>query len=265
MQYILIPVIIVAVIAVIAGLGLSIAAVLLAVPKNEKAEAVEKLLPGANCGACGFSGCAGYAEALAEGKAENGLCAPGGSSAAAAISECLGIATASFDKKVALVRCVGTFDNTSNKMEYAGKQSCMAAIQHFGGVSECLYGCMGLGDCVDVCKFDAISVCNGVAHVDPENCTACGMCVKACPRGVIDIVRADSKNVVRCNNTERGVVAKKACKAACIGCMLCVKACPEDAVKVENFLARVDNEKCTGCGKCTEVCPSKCIGSVLKS
>ena len=156
MSQLWVPVVIVVVIGLIAGLGLAIASILLAVPKDEKAEAIEEMLPGANCGACGFSGCSGYAKALAHGEAKPGLCAPGGAEVAKTVSQYLGLADVAVEAKVAVVKCLGSYDNTSDKMEYEGIQSCTAAAQLAGGVSSCRYGCMGMGDCVQACAYGAI-------------------------------------------------------------------------------------------------------------
>lgn len=263
MNSIILAVIIVAAIGIIAGLGLAIASILLAVPVNEKQKAIEEVLPGANCGACGFSGCSGYAQALADGKAENGLCSPGGADAAAAIAELLGQEASAVSYKTALVHCLGTYDNTTDKMDYEGLQSCAAAMQHFGGVGSCAYGCMGLGDCAAACEYGAIKICNGVANINPELCKGCSKCIKACPKHLISFVPLKKSSVVRCSNCDKGGETRKVCKIGCIGCMRCVKACEHDAVHVENFLARIDPEKCVGCGKCNEVCPNKCIGELI--
>lgn len=263
MTSIILAVAIVAAIGLIAGIGLSVASAVFAVETDERTEAVLENLPGANCGACGYSGCAGYAKALADGTAQNGLCAPGGQEAAEKISQLLGLGSVSMEKKTAVVRCVGTLDNTTNKMDYNGIQSCKAASQHFGGVSSCRYGCMGIGDCVNVCDFNAVSVCNGVAHVDPELCRACGKCVSACPKSLIVLVPVSQAKIVRCRNMDKGGATRKTCKSGCIGCMQCAKACPQNAVTVENSIAVVDVEKCTGCGACKDICPSKCITDII--
>jgi electron transport complex protein RnfB len=259
MEGILLAVAIVAGIGLIAGLGLAIASALMAVPKDERAEAVLEVLPGANCGACGYSGCSGYATALARGEAQPGLCSPGGADVAAKIAETLGVAAGDVEYKTALVHCMGSYDNTSDKMQYQGISSCAAAAQLFGGVGSCSYGCMGLGDCMNACEYGAITVCNGVASIDPAACRGCSQCVKACPKRLITFVPLKKQAVVRCSNCDKGGEARKACKAACIGCMRCVKACEAGAVQVEHFLARVDPQKCTACGKCAEVCPQGCI------
>ncbi|MBQ6569045.1 MAG: RnfABCDGE type electron transport complex subunit B [Clostridia bacterium] len=264
MSSIIIPIIIVSAIGLLAGIGLSVASAVFAVPTDERAEAVLEILPGANCGACGYSGCAGYAKALADGTAKNGQCAPGGQACAEKISELLGIGGTSVEQKVAVVRCVGTLDNTTNKMDYDGLASCAAAMQHFGGVSSCRYGCMGIGDCAAVCDFNAISVCNGVAHIDPTLCRGCGKCMAACPKKLIELVPFKDAKIVRCRNMDKGGATRKICKSGCIGCMQCQRNCPAGAVKVENSVAVVDVEKCIGCGLCSEVCPSKCITDIIK-
>lgn len=259
MNQLWIPIVIVAVIGLIAGLGLAIASILMAVPKDEKAEDIEAMLPGANCGACGYSGCSGYAKALAHGEAQPGLCAPGGAEVAKMVSQYLGLADVDVEAKVAVVHCLGSYDNTSDKMEYEGIQTCAAAAQLAGGVSSCRYGCMGLGDCVRSCAYGAIDVCNGVARVEPSRCKGCSMCVKACPKQLISLVPLKKQAVVRCDNCDKGAMTNKVCKVGCIGCMKCQKVCEAGAVKVEHFHATVDPEKCIGCGKCVEACPRHCL------
>ena len=257
---ILIPVLLVAAIGLIAGAGLSIASVVMAVKTDEKAEVIRECLPGANCRACGYSGCDGYAAALSNGEEkQTGLCAPGGPDAAKAIAEVLGVEAGDVARKTALVHCHGTCEKTSDKMEYHGVGSCLAATQLFGGKGQCSYGCIGFGDCVKVCEFDAVRVCDGVAVVNPGRCAACAKCVEACPKHLISLVPAQKGAVVRCSSHEKGAKVRKDCAAGCIGCMKCVKACAFDAIHVENFLAAVDAEKCTACGKCAGECPQSCI------
>lgn len=261
MNEILFPILLVAGIGLVLGLGLAIASKVMAVPVDEKAETITEVLPGANCGACGFSGCAGYAAALSAGKTEEtNLCAPGGTPTATKIAEILGTAPSAVLPTVAVVHCMGNSTNSEDKMTYKGVSSCRMASQLFGGAKECTYGCLGLGDCVDACEFDAIHICDGVARISTIACHSCKACVKACPKGLITMLPLNvTQAAVLCKNHEKGAVARKHCKAACIGCMKCVKACEHDAIKVENFLATVDAEKCVGCGKCHEVCPIGCI------
>ncbi len=261
MTEIIFPVALVAGIGLLLGLGLAVASKIMAVPVDEKAEAIQEILPGANCGACGYSGCSGYASALSSGKeTATNLCAPGGSDAAKKVAEIMGTAPAFVLPAAAVVLCGGSRQNAEDKMIYKGVNSCRMATQLFGGAKECTYGCLGLGDCVDACEYDAIRICDGVARISPIACHSCKACLKTCPKGLIHMLPLGvPKASVLCNNHEKGAVARKHCKTACIGCMKCQKVCEAGAVKVENFCAVVDTEKCTGCGKCTEVCPVGCI------
>lgn len=255
---IILPIIIVAVIGIILGVGLSLACVLMHVPSNKKIRDVRATLPGANCGACGYSGCDGYAEAVAKGEAAPNKCTPGGETTAKALSELLGVEVDTVPK-TAVVACDGSCEHVHNEHLYSGINSCKAASMMYGGPSSCKFGCVGIGDCVKVCPYNCITVENGVAVIDRCKCVGCGMCASVCPKGIIKLHNADYNYTVKCSNTEKGAVAKKNCSAACIGCTKCEKVCEFDAVKVNNFLAVIDDEKCTGCGKCAEACPSKCI------
>ncbi len=158
-----------------------------------------------------------------------------------------------------MVHCNGTPEHTSQKMDYKGIPSCAAASMMSGGTQTCQYGCLGFGDCVNVCEYDAIHIVNGVAVVNPEKCTACTMCVKECPKNLIRLVTLKEQAVVRCNSQDKGNITNKACKVGCIACMKCVKACEYDAIKIENFRAIIDPDKCTACGACVDVCPKDCI------
>ena len=234
MNEILLPVLIVAGIGLLCGLGLAIASIVMAVPKDEKAEAIEEILPGANCGACGYSGilpgancgacgysgCAGYAKALSSGEAPVGLCSPGGAAVAAATAELLGVAAGEVEYKTALVHCMGSHDNTTDRMKYQGIGSCAAAVQLYGGISSCSFGCMGLGDCAAVCEYDAIKVCNGVASIDPTRCKGCSKCVQACPKHLISFVPLKPQAVVRCSNCDKGGVTRKG-GVTCMKCKVC--------------------------------------------
>ncbi len=254
----LLPAAIVGGIGLIAGVGLAIASAVMAVPVDEKATAIEEILPGANCGACGYSGCSGYAKALSEGKAKPGLCAPGGDATAAQIGEILGQKVDVMEKKTAVVHCIGTESNVANVREYQGIQSCAASAQLYGGPSACSFGCLGFGDCAAACPYNAITVCSGVASINPAVCRACGLCVKTCPRSIISIEPL-GKAVPHCSNHDKGGETRKICKTGCIGCMRCVKACTTGAVTISTFCAIVDSTKCTSCGECVKVCPNHVI------
>ncbi len=262
MNIILIAIIIVGLIGIISGIILAVASIIMAVPKDEKAEALLEVLPGANCGACGYSGCEGYASAMSKGEAELGLCSPGGTECVEACGKILG-KTASLVAKTALVHCMGSFEYTENKMEYDGIQSCSAVSFLAGGISSCRYGCMALGDCVRACEYGAVSICNGVAIINPLLCKGCSLCVAACPKGLIDLVPLKKQAIVRCNNCDKGAGVVKICKIGCIGCMKCTKVCEFDAITVTNFKASIDSDKCTGCGKCVDSCPRKLITMLL--
>jgi Na+-translocating ferredoxin:NAD+ oxidoreductase subunit B len=246
-------------IGLLSGLILAIASIVMAVPKDQKAEDIRAMLPGANCGACGFSGCDGYAKAMAAGEAKPGLCTVGGAKVADAIASYLGVASAAAEPHVSVVHCLGSNDNTSDKVEYEGIESCAAAAQLAGSPTSCRYGCIGLGDCVSACDYNALSIRNGVAMVDAKNCVACGMCVKTCPKHLLSLIPVKKQAVVLCSSCDKGSVVSKVCKAGCIGCMRCEKTCQHDAIHVTNFLASVDPEKCVGCGECVGVCPRHVI------
>lgn len=261
---ILTAVLVVAVIGAVAGIGLSVASVVMAVPVDEKAEKIREVLPGANCGACGYSGCDAYAKALADGAKTITLCAPGGADVAQKIGEILGVQAGEIKAKSAVVRCKGNCDNVSNNFVYDGIESCAMAAQLSGGPSACKYGCIGLGDCVKACEYGAIKVCNGVAVVDKSLCKACKKCVAACPKGLIKVVDvSEPKPYVYCMNNDKGAVTRKDCKAGCIGCMKCKKVCENDAIEVTNNLARIHLSRCVNCGKCIEVCPNHCIEKII--
>lgn len=259
MNPILLAILLVGGIGLIAGAGLAIASVLMAVPRDEKAEQIESLLPGANCGACGYSGCAGYAAALAKGEAKAGLCAPGGKAAADAIAAVLGQSAVAVARKTAVVRCMGSAaPDGQPPVQYTGIPSCAAAAQL--DVNACRYGCLGFGDCAAVCPEQAIRVCTGpagvpAAQVNPARCVACGLCTQACPRRLIAVVPAEHQAMVRCANCDKGAQTRKTCVHGCIGCGKCAKVCESGAIRLENNLAQIDPAQCTACGKCGEACP----------
>ncbi len=262
MNPILLAVLIVAILGMVLGLLLAIASIIMAVPVDEKAVAIEEVLAGANCGACGYSGCAGYAAALAAGECEDTtLCSPGGSACAKSIAEIMGVSAGDSTPMTAVVLCHGTEANAGTFMDYHGDLSCKTASQLFGGGKACSFGCLGLGDCEEACPFDAIHVNeSGLAEVDSEKCRACKICINVCPKGVIELAPLyKHEAVVYCQNKNKGGETRKQCKVGCIGCMKCQKTCQHDAIHVENFKASVDYAKCTGCGECAEACPVKCI------
>lgn len=255
-------------------LGLLLAVVLYIVAKKFKVEEdpriddVEAIMPGANCGGCGFAGCRAFAENAVKSSTLDGLfCPVGGNEVMKKVAERLGMAVAEKAPMVAVVRCHGTCDNRPTTNFFDGASSCKVQNSLYAGDTDCRYGCLGHGDCVAVCPFDAIKINprTRLPEVDDEKCTACGSCVKACPKGIIELRNKGSKNrrvFVSCVNKDKGAVAKKACAVACIGCMKCLKVCPFDAIKVENNLSYIDFNKCKLCRKCFDVCPTKAIWAV---
>ena len=196
---------------------------------------------------------AAAAVAVAAGPAEGGAAAAEGAAAV------MGVSAGETAVVNAVVGCQGANEICKKKYEYEGISSCRAAHGLFNGPYACPFGCLGFGDCVKVCQFDAIHVENGLAKVDPAKCTGCGMCKDACPQKIIWMHSSKDKPVVLCANHEKGAITHKECSLGCIACMKCEKNCPEQAIKVNNFLARIDYDKCTGCGKCVEVCPKHVI------
>ena len=255
---IILPVIIVTVIGLIVGLGLSLASKFMAVPTDEREEKIKECLPGANCGACGFSGCDGYAAAIASGDAAPDLCAPGGSGTAAKLAEVLGVEIDTVSKK-AHIACGGTPENTTSKYAYSGMMSCSAAnLVHLGPL-ECEYGCIGFGDCAAACPFGAITVTNGRPIVCEDKCVGCGKCISACPKSLISLKPENAPTVIRCSNKSKGAAVAKTCKVSCIACKQCEKVCENGAIRIKDNLAQIDHSLCDGCGKCKEVCKRKVI------
>ena len=246
-------------IGLVCGVVLTVASKVMAVKEDERIPLVRECLPGANCGACGFAGCDGYAKAIVEEGAAVNLCVPGGADAASKIGSLLGVDSGTVEAKAAVVRCRGDLDATSVKMEYQGLEGCSAAKLLFGGTGVCTFGCLGFGDCEKACTYGAIEIRNGLAHIDICKCKGCGACAKACPNKLISVMPESVKVAVTCSNTEKGAVTRKKCTNGCIGSKKCEKECPSQAITVENNLARIDASKCTGCGHCAEVCVSGCI------
>lgn len=257
---ILIPVLICFIIALVCAVILTVTSKLFAVKEDEKFVQIRDCLPGANCGACGYSGCDGYAKALSSGECDaSNLCVPGGDGAAKEIASILGVEAGDVVEKVAYVACNGNCDVAKRKYEYHGRQSCHLAKMSYSGDKFCTFACLGYGDCVEACPQNAIDVENGVAKVDPQSCIGCGICVRTCPNGVINLIEDTSRVAVLCSNHDKGAVTRKACTNGCIACGKCEKTCPHGAIKVENNLAVIDYEKCTGCGACVKACPIGCI------
>ncbi len=261
MKLILLAIILVVLVGLIASLILSYASKVFAVKEDETFIALRAELPGANCGGCGFAGCDDYAHAICN-DPENtpcNKCSVGGPSVAAKLASILGTEAGASEKTAARVLCQGNKDNCKSLYTYTDMTSCKAAKSLFGGSKACPNACLGLGDCVKACQFDAIHVVNGVATVNEDVCTSCQACIKTCPQHIIVLRPVKNLVTVKCSNTQKGGDTMKACKVGCIGCMKCVKVCPKEAITVENFLSRIDPEKCVSCGLCAKECPTGAI------
>lgn len=232
------------------------------VEKDQREADLRAMLPGVNCGACGYKGCDDYAKALADGSAKPNLCVPGAATVAEELADYLGVVPEVPKDVVAFVHCNGNCEVAKTDFIYDGIVSCAAATALFGGQYVCKYGCLGFGDCAKACPNDAICIEDGIAHVDTSRCLGCRICTAACPKGIISMVPQETRTVVMCASHDKGAEARKACANACIACRKCEKTCEAGAIKVKDNLAVIDYEICTFCGKCAEVCPTHCIKDV---
>ncbi|MBR3501025.1 MAG: RnfABCDGE type electron transport complex subunit B [Bacteroidales bacterium] len=259
-------------IAVLAGLGLILALLLFLLAKKFKVEEdprideVEKVMPGANCGGCGFAGCRAFADSAVKApNLDNHYCPVGGNDVMKQVAAILGYEVKEKAPEVAVVRCNGTCANRPRTNTYDGVQSCKVKAALYAGDTACGFGCLGCGDCAAACQFGALSMDpeTGLPVVDEQKCTACGACVKACPKSIIELRPKGPRGMkvfVSCVNKDKGPVAKKACAAACIGCGICAKTCTHDAIVVEGNVAYIDSSKCKLCRECEAMCPT---GSII--
>lgn len=241
------------------GLALQFASQVFYVEEDERVVAVEDALPGVNCGACGFPGCSGLANAIVEDGAPVNACPVGGQEVADKISEIMGVDAGSLDKKVARVLCGGDCDMASNKFDFVGVEDCRSRALYYEGNKSCEYGCLGGGTCQKVCEFGAIEMVNGLPVIDKDKCVSCDACINACPKNIIEYVPYDALTVIECFSNDKGKDVRQNCDIGCIGCRICVKSCPEEAIEFKDNLAFIDYDKCTQCGTCVEKCPTKCI------
>ena len=271
MNFILIAVIVLGGIALVSAVVLYVCSKKFAVHEDPRLAQVSALLPGANCGGCGYPGCSGMAAALVKGADAGSLdglyCPVGGASVMGQVADLLGMAVANTEPKVAVVRCNGTCELRPRIAGYDGLRTCTAMHSCGAGETACGYGCLGCGDCVKACAFGAITINpeTGLPEVDEDKCTGCGACAKACPRHIIELRKKGVKGrrvYVRCVNKDKGAAAMKACKASCIGCGKCEKECQFGAITIENNVSYIDADKCRLCRKCVEACPTHAIIAV---
>ncbi len=235
--------------------------------EDPRIDQVQELLPAANCGGCGFAGCRNFAEALVKADTFEGLnCPVGGAPVMAGAAEILGKTPPVVEPKVAVLLCNGTPEHRPRTSRYNGAADCRVSHNLYLGETDCSYGCMGYGDCVKACLFDAIHMDpeTGLPVINDEKCVACGACVKACPRKIIELrkkAKKDRKIYVACSSCDKGGPARKACRVACIACGKCFKVCEFNAITIENNLAYIDATKCTFCRKCAGECPT---GSIIE-
>ncbi len=249
------------VLGVLFGIALALVAARFVVKVDPKVEQVRETLPGANCGACGFAGCMGYAEAVVGNpEVATHLCAPGKSAVAERIAQITGKQAETVEPKIARVFCQGGTSLSQRKFIYTGVLDCTAAVLAAGGDKSCEYGCLGYGTCMRACPFDAITMGpDNLPIISPEKCTACGKCVAACPKQVIELAQMSKAVVISCHSRDKGVDTKKKCQVGCIACGICVRTCPVDAIAIENNLARINHDKCITCGLCVKKCPMNTI------
>lgn len=264
MWNIITPVLWLAGIGLVLGALLAFASKIFAVKEDERIGKITECLPGANCGGCGYAGCNALAHAIVEGKAKINSCGVGGAPVAEKIADIMGVEAVKGPRLRAQVMCSGTSEFAHKKYVYAGAKDCNAAVKLGGGDKLCPNGCIGLGTCVKACKFDAISVVEGVAVVDYHKCRACGACTFVCPKNLIKLIPYESHHWVGCRSVDNGATTRKYCDVGCISCRMCEKACEAGAIKVTDYVASIDYSKCTGCDKCIEKCPRKIIWSATK-
>ena len=257
-EYVL-PIVFFVLIGAVIGVMLTFASKVLRVETDERQEKINNALPGANCGGCGYSGCAAYAQAVVSGEAEPNLCRPGGAAVTEEICSVMGIEAKPAERETAFVRCNGSCSATKDKFVYIGSHSCAAVEKFYNGTGECRSRCHGFGDCAAVCPNGCISIINGVATVDPTDCIGCGKCVRICPNSLITLVKESDRYMVMCRSEDKGKETRAICKNGCIACGLCARKCPSGAITLSNNHAVIDQTKCSGCGKCAQVCPVGCI------
>lgn len=258
-EQILYPALAIGAIGLFFGAVLAFASIIFKVEKDERIDQITEILPGANCGGCGYAGCSALAQAIVENGAPITACNLMTPQKAEQIAAIMGVEAGEIIKKIAVVRCSGTCDKCADKCEIYGIDDCYTAASLGTGPKECEYGCMGLGSCVKVCPEDAISIADGIAVIDKDKCIGCGKCVGTCPKNIIELIQDKRTAIVKCASKDKGVVVKNYCSAGCIGCKICEKKCPKQAIAVIDNLAKIDYNNCVGCGICAKECPKGVI------
>lgn len=229
------------------------------VEEDPKIDEISNNLSGANCGGCGYAGCRDFARALVENKANINDCSSTAKENKTKIAEILGVEVSESQPKIAVVKCRGSITETKRTFNYVGLHTCSARNAVMGGGKSCRYGCLGDGDCSLVCNFNAMGKEKDVAKCEKDLCSACGVCTKACPKSLIELVPKSAKVYVACSSPQRGKEVLDACSVGCIACGLCAKNCPHNAITMENNLPVIDYEKCSGCKICVNKCPRHSI------
>jgi Na+-translocating ferredoxin:NAD+ oxidoreductase RNF subunit RnfB len=271
MDFILPAVLSLGLISIVSAIVLYVVSKKFEVQEDSRIAEIQDILPAANCGGCGYPGCSGFAAACVKAPSLDGLLCPvGGTATMNRIAGILGKNVETFEPRIAVVHCNGSCEKRPRTNRYDGISICAAASSLYGGETGCSYGCLGLGDCVIACVFNAIRIHPEtlLPEIDEDKCTACGACAQVCPKQLIQMRKkgVDSHRIyVACMNKEKGALARKACTAACIACSKCLKNCASNAITIENNLAYIDDAKCTLCGQCLTGCPTAAIVEHIKN
>ncbi|MBE6853240.1 MAG: RnfABCDGE type electron transport complex subunit B [Ruminococcus sp.] len=260
----ILPVIAFASMGLIAGVLLTAASKIFEVKTDERIEQINSVLPQANCGACGCAGCEDYAKGIVNKNLPTNLCKPGGNKTASAIASIMNTASSEVVSEIAVINCCGDCNATASKYDFVGIETCLAVKRFYSGNGLCSYGCIGYGDCAQVCSENAITLSDGIAHINRKLCIGCGQCATVCPNSLISMIPESAKTIVRCSSKDNGKTTKLNCKNGCIGCKICEKNCESQAITVTDFHASIDYSKCTNCGVCAEKCPVKVIEYPVK-
>jgi Na+-translocating ferredoxin:NAD+ oxidoreductase RNF subunit RnfB len=271
MDFILPAVLSLGLISIVSAIVLYVVSKKFEIQEDTRIAEIQDILPAANCGGCGYPGCSGFAAACVKASSLDGLLCPvGGAATMNRIAGILGKSVETFDPRIAVVHCNGSCEKRPRTNRYDGISVCAAASSLYGGETGCSYGCLGLGDCVTACVFNAIRIHPEtlLPEIDEDKCTACGACAQVCPKQLIQMRKkgVDSRRIyVACMNKEKGALARKACTAACIACSKCLKSCASNAITIENNLAYIDEAKCILCGQCLTECPTAAIVEHIKT